>query len=190
MIEIKIYADALRDMIAEASAHGPNESGGVLLGLVGHNEETGAKTIVVVAATEGGPKAKRLPRYFIRDLDYCQSEINRAFARSGGLVNYVGEYHRHVSACSDLSQTDRDALEQIAEAARHDPEATYSTPISAVVALPDNSLPGRYFIAFHVYEDGEFYEVIPEVIRVPFVWPTDRDLNDDEVKHSLEGVLL
>lgn len=69
---------------------GDHEAGGVILG-----RYLDGCAIVADAATEPGPADIREPRNFHRLDDSHQEQINDAWHRSGGSLNYLGEWHTH-----------------------------------------------------------------------------------------------
>lgn len=70
---------------------------------------------------------------FLRDVRYCQSEIDRMHSESGGAIDYVGEWHRHREKEPRLSSIDRDSLLGIAGS----PSYHVARPITLICAMHD-----------------------------------------------------
>lgn len=130
---------AAYEMIAKESAQcGRLETGGVLLGRV--DAETGV--LVIRHATGPGPNAVHQEHDFLRDVQYCQSEIDRMHSESGGAIDYVGEWHRHREKELRLSSTDRGSLLGIAGS----PSYHVARPVMLICAMEDFLEPDRHTI--------------------------------------------
>ncbi|HEU4329026.1 MAG TPA: Mov34/MPN/PAD-1 family protein [Roseiflexaceae bacterium] len=104
--EIHIVATALTFIQQESQRSFPFESGGILIGRV----EQGS--ILVTHATGPGPRAIHSPRRFVRDGDYTQQALNAQLQASGGLDDYLGEWHSHPLSVGPSPQ-DRESMRWI-----------------------------------------------------------------------------
>jgi len=91
-------------MAQQASAHSPNETGGVLLG---QSFSEGARVTHIVDA---GPAAQHTPMSFIPDRDWQYDRIDDVFFAAHGNVEYLGDWHSHPGAAPRPSPTDRELL--------------------------------------------------------------------------------
>lgn len=67
------------------------ETGGVLVGFV----DTTLDAVVVTGASGPGPKALHAPNSFNRDRAFCQAYLDAQVQASRGLIDFVGEWHKH-----------------------------------------------------------------------------------------------
>lgn len=95
------------ELIAEANAWYPVETGGVLLG---YESEDG---LVVTDHVDAGPNAVRSRLSFAADAEYQLEEIARIYERSGRIHIYVGDWHSHPESSPTYSITDRAALREV-----------------------------------------------------------------------------
>ncbi len=107
---IEISPAVKRLIVDECAACGRLETGGVLAGYV----DAKRSVLVVTHATDAGPNATHRPRFFQRDRAHCQREIERICEQSEGVSDYIGEWHKHVSADTRPSPTDEQTLLNIA----------------------------------------------------------------------------
>lgn len=101
LVSIKLDAeisDAIKKM-ARKSEDG-RETGGILLG---HGPD-GANVVHVKRAGDPGPKARREPGFFLRDLKYAQELADVAWVEDKTI--WVGEWHTHLHGNPRPSQTD------------------------------------------------------------------------------------
>lgn len=85
----RVPLEVLRFIEAEAGAHLPNESGGILIGQFSDD------VVLITRAGDAGPNAYHAPVGFRRDGEHAQQLRDRAVAASGGRDDYVGEWHSH-----------------------------------------------------------------------------------------------
>jgi molybdopterin/thiamine biosynthesis adenylyltransferase/proteasome lid subunit RPN8/RPN11 len=125
--------DRMKDALRRAR---PNETGGILIGLV-HAK----RRIVYVTRLLDAPRdSAGSPAAFFRgvaDLPEAVSEIEK---RSGGLLGYVGEWHTHPDGGPDLSTTDLVAVSLLKRQLDRVP-----LPTHVVVVTPRGAYP-------HVFE--------------------------------------
>jgi len=88
---VYILKSALQVMAAESERMPGLETGGVLVGFV----DSSLKAAVVTAVSGPGPKAEHGPYTFNRDRAFCQAFLDEHAAHTGGVVDFVGEWHKH-----------------------------------------------------------------------------------------------
>jgi integrative and conjugative element protein (TIGR02256 family) len=87
-----LITDSVLDFIEVESRRSPTtETGGVIAG----TGKLGTYDVAVTHATGPGPRARRTKYSFARDVSYCQAQIDQFARESGGLVDYLGEWHKH-----------------------------------------------------------------------------------------------
>jgi integrative and conjugative element protein (TIGR02256 family) len=127
-----ISAEAITLILDESVSKAPFETGGVLMG------KYDGEVIVIEVATGPGPKAKHSLHSFQRDGDYSQEHLDRFVRETGGMWDYLGEWHSHPQKAGP-SQYDLSAIKKI----RHNKKYLIQFPI----------------LGLHVFEDGfwKFY---------------------------------
>jgi integrative and conjugative element protein (TIGR02256 family) len=103
-----LRASAFEELLAEADARFPNETGGVLLGWV-------VDGITHVRQVVGpGPAAVHGPTGFHPDSDWQEDVIALAYETSGRRVTYLGDWHTHPRGTPRPSRLDRLTMRTIA----------------------------------------------------------------------------
>lgn len=105
--EIRIGAEAARDMSARMAKAGRNETGGLMIGLA-HMKR---RTIYVTDILGPSPDSHGSRYEFCRGRDGYLSALDTFGTATGGLLGYVGEWHTHPTGTSRASGTDLHALE-------------------------------------------------------------------------------
>ena len=101
----------IQEMCACREASLPNETGGVLLG----QYDTSRRIIYVFEMLSAPPDSERWPTAYIRGSEGLLAQVKEASRLSGGMADYVGEWHSHPSGCSTLpSQNDMNVLNWVA----------------------------------------------------------------------------
>ena len=104
----------LYDAIFEASARAkPRETGGVLMGI----HTAGRKCHELTELVTSGPNATATRTSFNPDEVFQQGAVNRIFAKHGGAIEYLGDWHSHPGGAPYPSHTDHMALLTIRDAA-------------------------------------------------------------------------
>jgi integrative and conjugative element protein (TIGR02256 family) len=117
---------ARRDMLAEADARNPLETGGVLMGYRARRDE-----IVITAASGPGSRAVHTPTRFKPDHEHQLEWIAARYAASKGVETYLGDWHTHPGAkLAEPSWTDRRAATSIANC----DEARADMPVMVIMA--------------------------------------------------------
>lgn len=115
-----------REMLSEATAVFPLETGGVLLGYR-HTFD-----VVVLEAVGPGPQSQHSKTGFSPDSEFQEREIIRRFHETEGRIVYVGDWHSHPAGGSALSRLDKATLKRIATFA----PAFNPTPLMAILYGP------------------------------------------------------
>ena len=98
----------LEVMRSESRAAGKKETGGALVGYVSN-----LRDLIVVYASGPGPRAKLEADSVLIDGRYTTSFCNELFTSSAGVLDYVGDWHRHPSWSLRASPSDLAAMQTI-----------------------------------------------------------------------------
>ncbi|WP_221175684.1 Mov34/MPN/PAD-1 family protein [Rufibacter immobilis] len=109
MQTVWLKESAYNAILIETIKKMPLETGGILMGYWGNNNEA-----VVTAVIGPGSKAIHLKRSFIPDNEYHLEEISSHYADSGQTETYLGDWHTHPKANAYLSGRDEETLIAIA----------------------------------------------------------------------------
>lgn len=117
--EVDLYIDngLEQQLRAWRTAQLPNETGGVLLGYYDFN----ISALMVVAALPAPPDSKSSPRSFERGVEGLLEAVQEASRRTGGIVDYIGEWHSHPPRHS--ASPSRDDVVQLVHLAQRMSEA-------------------------------------------------------------------
>jgi hypothetical protein len=98
-----ILDEKLLDRLATLRASKlPNETGGVLIG----HYDLDRKTIYVVDTIPSPPDSAEWPTLYIRGSEGLLAQVQAVSDRTGGQLEYVGEWHSHPDACATLPSDD------------------------------------------------------------------------------------
>lgn len=90
-VELLIEEDALQKMLHSA-AHDPSlEAGGILLG----KKKAGSACYCITDVGTPGILDRPGPFFFVRSRISAEKLVTRAWKKSGGTVNHIGEWHSH-----------------------------------------------------------------------------------------------
>ena len=103
---VVILASARRRMLREAQRAYPHETGGVL---IGRFDKQGPH---IAKAGDAGPAASAGATRFVRDGAHAQALVDETVARSGGRLDYIGEWHSHPND-QGASPTDVNSMSQL-----------------------------------------------------------------------------
>lgn len=92
----------LRKITAFRSDSLPNETGGVIFGIVDQKD----KTITLVNACPAPENSESTPSSFTRGAYESESILDDCKNRTAGIVTYVGEWHSHPPSCGALPSVD------------------------------------------------------------------------------------
>lgn len=149
--EVELVRSALDSLLDEATAHGDNETGGVLAGYV----DTARLVLRVRHATPGGPNARREAHFYVGDSQYLQMMLNSIVAQTAGASDYVGEWHRHPGRQTHLSPLDSASLQTVASL----PQYGTPQPVLIVCGLPDHTRRDERKITAYTCTGRDIYEV-------------------------------
>jgi len=90
-------------LIAETEKRPGVETGGVLVGFV----DARLIAVVVTAASGPGPRATHGRYHFNRDARFCQRFLDESASATRGVVDFVGEWHKHPEPDPHPSSQDR-----------------------------------------------------------------------------------
>ena len=108
---ILIQHEVLELIRTEVGKSSRTETGGALVGFLSQDNY-----VIVTNACGPGPRAE-LRRYSVLiDGKYAHSFCTRLFERSGGLLDYVGDWHRHPGWSLKSSRQDLNAMRTIRDA--------------------------------------------------------------------------
>ena len=110
-ISVEIKENVIDDLCKFEQRVGMFESGGILLG--GYIPQD--NKYVITIATEPSVQDKQGLSYFVRNKKTSQKIINKYWEQSGGIINYLGEWHTHACKWPVPSFSDRQLLKLIAK---------------------------------------------------------------------------
>lgn len=90
-LKVFIHQEALAFIEGESDSSPRKETGGVLAGRGAFE----AGEVHITHASKPGPRARRTRFSFERDNAFCQQYLDEVARRTGGLVDYIGEWHKH-----------------------------------------------------------------------------------------------
>lgn len=149
---VLIHRDVLAFVERESAGSPRTETGGVL---AGRGSLEGGE-VHVTHASGPGPRARRTRYSFARDTPFCQRFLDDVAIRTGGSVDYVGEWHKHHEPVPRPSWRD---LQTAAEVA-HNPDYHVRLCLLLIIGESDRRSSLRAFI---VNEAGEVEEVLWDV---------------------------
>ncbi len=108
-LRLIITEDVITELLKHKQTRSSNESGGVLLGKKDINDNTYYITNI------SRPSKFDISSLFsfVRSKDSAQRIINKSWQESGGVINYLGEWHTHCEITPSPSQTDKRLVKQI-----------------------------------------------------------------------------
>lgn len=96
----------LKKILRQAS---PNETGGLLIGVVDFKN----RTVYVTRIIPAPPDSKSHPYAFVRGIQDIPEKVSEMEDLTGGMLGYVGEWHTHPSDEPDLSGKDKETISKI-----------------------------------------------------------------------------
>lgn len=100
---VRIDPKVLEKVAGYRQSNGEPEAGGILLGIF----YPGINEMLICFATTPGPEDKRSRFGFRRDGYRSTRKAKYLWKASGGVVNYLGEWHTHPEDAPQPSTTDR-----------------------------------------------------------------------------------
>lgn len=110
-----LHAAAWAEMADEGRAKYPDETGGMLLGY--RTTAVDADEIVITGVIGPGPAARHAPQRFEPDGPWQQTQLEAAYARSGRVNTYLGDWHTHPAGRPAPSRHDSRCARRIARRA-------------------------------------------------------------------------
>lgn len=98
--------DLLMQRTVEAA---PNETGGILIGLVARKQ----KTIFITRQLDAPDDSESYPYAFKMGVNDVPDQVRMIMAKTGNLIRYVGEWHSHPKGPSTLSPKDQGTVQQL-----------------------------------------------------------------------------
>jgi integrative and conjugative element protein (TIGR02256 family) len=106
---VRIQEDLSSALFKELEDNKPNETGGLLIGKV----DAQRKIIYITRFTKASSDSVKKPYYFIRGTKDVPEEIDSIRQNTGGLIDYVGEWHTHPAGGNKPSTTDYTAVREL-----------------------------------------------------------------------------
>lgn len=120
-------------------------------GIIGGKGIIESSPVIITHASDGGPKATRAAFYFSRDTEYCQNIVDTWAISSGGEVDYLGEWHKHLERNPTPSPKDILTMKHIAAS----PQYHVTIPILVIIGNSNSRKAIRIFL---VDSDGAVQE--------------------------------
>lgn len=109
----RVSSDVIDKLRGRRRAACPNETGGVLLGVVDHSR----KRIEVVVGLQAASDSSGTPSSFERGVHDLREMIDQARHKTMNQIVYIGEWHTHPDgACVDPSPVDKEQLDGLRSA--------------------------------------------------------------------------
>lgn len=120
--ELRISGAAIVNMRAHVQRHcWSTEAGGILLGRMLTEKEH----VVVDEVTVPGPHDRTSRFRFFRAERPAQTAVDAAWTRSGGEINYLGEWHTHPENDPTPSRHDRTDWQRLVMTQRYEQDALF-----------------------------------------------------------------
>ncbi len=148
MRRVVVSAHAADRMRGEMKRHRRTETGGVLVGRMDGD------SLMVVDASDPGPRAKRRMLSVVIDGIYAQQFCDAARNKSANEIDYVGDWHCHLAWTCKPSPADQEAMRIMADFA----DSPTKTPISLIWAKYRNSF------RTYLFTLDRTLQVVPHVI--------------------------
>jgi integrative and conjugative element protein (TIGR02256 family) len=138
-----LVPEVLQVVVGESERAVPTETGGVL---VGRNL---GPHLLIEYATLPGPKAEHSPTSFRRDGDYTQAVLESIYESSGGISDYLGEWHSHPTGLKRPSPRDVRSIRWIAD------NDAYAAP-EPILGLSVRESKG-WRLSLYIWQRGRFW---------------------------------
>lgn len=100
---VLVHPGVIRELTAQRTKHLPNETGGILVGVVDRSHQT----VAIVGMMPAPADSNAWPTSFIRGSNGLATAVNTITKRTLGNVVYAGEWHSHPEGC-DARPSDPD----------------------------------------------------------------------------------
>jgi len=151
-----ILTEQVRDSIVSQARSSPNaETGGVLIGCLDNDGRA-----LALRVTGPGPKAIRTERKFHRDIEFVQSELDKAASELGVCGRYIGEWHSHLMLQSEPSPTDIGSLFEISQA----PNYLTRCPVMLIAGIDETHLQTTDLASWVFPISGRMYGINIQIV--------------------------
>lgn len=106
---VRIRQDLIDQLIHQAQEAAPNETGGILIGMVA----TKQRTIYITRLLDAPGDSEHCPYAFKMGVNDIPDQVRTIMQKTGNLIRYVGEWHSHPQGPSSLSQKDQETVQQL-----------------------------------------------------------------------------
>ncbi|MCY3866695.1 MAG: ThiF family adenylyltransferase [Chloroflexi bacterium] len=127
--EIRVTAPVKQKILESVVESAPNETGGILIGDVNPIH----KVVYVTKVLPPPPDSRSTPYMFERGVKDIPDTVKRIQSRTGGLIDYVGEWHSHPKGGGQMSEQDKIAARQIQDILK-----SSGRPVHIMIATPAN----------------------------------------------------
>lgn len=107
--EVRLSSDAGKTLKELLSLARPNETGGILIGLVNWNR----KTVYVTRILKPPFDSRSSPYAFVRGTSDVPEDVKHIHERTGAMLGYIGEWHTHPGGVPQPSAQDLSTVEKI-----------------------------------------------------------------------------
>jgi len=109
---IRLSQKLLRDLSAQRKSRLPNETGGILIGGIDHDQ----RCVHILFALPSPSDSKEWPTMYIRGVHGLRRERDRIVRETAGNLDYLGEWHSHPPGIPTLpSADDREVFQWISQ---------------------------------------------------------------------------
>lgn len=124
--ELKVLvSNQLIESITEvALEYYPNEFGGILSGYKSDNQ-------IVIVDFETPSRVESNGNQFVRHTDNLNEYLSNIYKSSGGIVEYVGEWHSHPGSSAEYSSNDKKSMITISK----DKKVKIKNPIMIILSI-------------------------------------------------------
>lgn len=130
--KLRISKDNIDLMKCKLKENGSNETGGLLIGRVDRKREIIYVTRIIDAPDDSVKK----PYLFKRGVQDVSEKVREIRELTGGLIDYVGEWHTHINKIGKLSETDRNAIGEIRRSLDKIPYPTFILIVTEIAIHP------------------------------------------------------
>ena len=127
--EIRVAKPVKQEILKSVAESAPNETGGILMGNVNPNH----KVVHVTKVLPPPPDSRSTPYMFERGVNDIPDTVRRIQSRTGGLIDYVGEWHSHPNGGGQMSEQDQIAARQLQDILK-----SSGRPVHIMIATPTN----------------------------------------------------
>jgi hypothetical protein len=107
--EIRMKDGLSEEIFIQLRKNTPNETGGLLIGKI----DALKKTIYVTRVLEAPQDSIKTPYLFVRGVKGMPKVIRRIRNLTGGMIDFVGEWHTHPCGQAQLSGVDKNAVQKL-----------------------------------------------------------------------------